>query len=130
LYTILVTILGLHHVQINVPQSRAVEARRFFEELLGFEQMPRPESLSDAGRNGIWYRCGADEFHVFLAPDHDFVEDTTSRHPAFLVDDLASLRTRLDSAAIELEDAIPIDGRERFFCRDPFGHRFEFLALV
>jgi len=124
------TILGLHHVQINVPQSRAAEARRFFEELLGFEQMPRPESLSNAGRNGIWYRCGEDEFHVFLAPDTDFKEDTTSRHPAFLVDDLPSLRERLDSAGVALEDSIPIDGRERFFCRDPFGHRFEFLGFV
>ena len=124
------TILGLHHVQINVPELRAAEARRFFEELLGFDEMPRPESLSHAGRNGIWYRCGEDEFHVFLAPDGDFSEDTTSRHPAFLVDDLSSLRRRLASAGIELEEAIPINGRERFFCRDPFGHRFEFLAFV
>jgi catechol 2,3-dioxygenase-like lactoylglutathione lyase family enzyme len=125
-----VTILGLHHVQINVPQSRAAEAQRFFEYLLGFEQMPRPESLSDAGRKGIWYRCGKNEFHVFLAPDGDFIEDSTSHHPAFLVDNLDALRGRLESASVELEDAIPIDGRDRFFCRDPFGHRFEFLAFV
>jgi catechol 2,3-dioxygenase-like lactoylglutathione lyase family enzyme len=124
------TILGLHHVQINVPQSRAAEARLFFEELLGLEEMPRPESLSNVGRSGIWYRCGDNEFHVFLAPDRDFTEDTTSRHPAFLVDDLQGLRGRLHSAGVELEDAIPINGRERFFCRDPFGHRFEFLACV
>jgi catechol 2,3-dioxygenase-like lactoylglutathione lyase family enzyme len=124
------TILGLHHVQINVPHSRVDEARRFFEELLDFREMSRPESLSNAGRNGIWYRCGEGEFHVFLAPDGDFVEDTTFRHPAFLVDDLGGLRARLASAGVDLEDAIPINGRERFFCRDPFGHRFEFLAFV
>jgi hypothetical protein len=29
-----------------------------------------------------------------------------------------------------LEEAIPIDGRERFFCRDPFGYRFEFLSFT
>jgi hypothetical protein len=40
------------------------------------------------------------------------------------------LRARLQSAGVELEDAIPIDGRERFFCRDPFGHRFEFLSFA
>jgi hypothetical protein len=40
------------------------------------------------------------------------------------------VRGRLESAGVELEDAIPINGRARFFCRDPFGHRFEFLAFV
>ena len=125
----LVTILGLHHVQINVPASRAVEARRFFEELLGLEQMQRPESLSNAGRNGVWYACGDNEFHVFFAPDGEFKEDHSSRHPALLVDDLGDLHERLESAGVELEDAIPINGRARFFCRDPFGHRLEFLSF-
>ena len=123
------TILGLHHVQINVPQSRALEARQFFEELIGFEPMPRPESLTKAGRDGVWYRCGRNEFHVFFAPDDEFMLDTTSRHPGFLVDDLDDVRERLASAGVELQDAIPIAGRERFFCRDPFGHRLEFLAF-
>jgi len=124
------TILGLHHVQINVPQSRAAEARRFFEGLLGFEKMPRPASLTNARRDGMWYRCGDNEFHVFLASDGDFAENHSSHHPAFLVDDLTILRARLESAGVEVEEAVPISGRERFFCRDPFGHRFEFLAFV
>jgi catechol 2,3-dioxygenase-like lactoylglutathione lyase family enzyme len=123
------TILGLHHVQINVPAGRAPEARRFFADLLGFDEMPRPESLSNAGRNGVWYRCGENEFHVYFAPDGEFQEDRSSRHPAFVVADLPLLYERLRSAGVELEDAIPIDGRERFFCRDPFGHRLEFLSV-
>ena len=124
------TILGLHHVQINVPAARASEARHFFEDLLGFEEISRPDSLSNAGRIGVWYRCGDNEFHVFFAPDDEFQEDRSSRHPGFLVADLDGLRARLDSADVELEDAIPINGRERFFCRDPFGHRLEFLSFV
>lgn len=123
-------ILGLHHVQINVPGARATEARRFFEELLGLEEIPRPASLAEAGRSGVWYRCGENEFHVFFAPDGDFQEDRSSRHPAFLVDDLGALRQRLDASGVELEAAIPIVGRERFFCRDPFGHRLEFLSFA
>jgi catechol 2,3-dioxygenase-like lactoylglutathione lyase family enzyme len=122
-------IRGLHHVQINVPAARADEARRFFGDLLGFEEMQRPDSLSDAGRSGVWYRCGENEFHVFFAPDGEFREDRSSRHPGFLVEDLDGLRARLLAAGIELEEAIPIAGRERFFCRDPFGHRLEFLSF-
>ena len=124
------TILGLHHVQINVPAARAPEARHFCEELLGFEEMPRPDSLSKAARNGVWYRCGDNEFHVFFAPDGEFQEDRSSRHPAFLVANLDALRARLSAAGVEMEEAIPIAGRERFFCRDPFGHRFEFLSFA
>ena len=124
------TILGLHHVQINVPQARSGEARRFFQDLLGLKEMPRPESLSSAGRDGVWYRCGENEFHVFFAPDGEFEQDRSSRHPAFMVEDLAGLRQRLESGGFELEEAIPINGRERFFCRDPFGHRLEFLSFA
>ena len=124
------TILGLHHVQINVPAARASEACRFFEDILGFEQMPRPDSLSKAARNGVWYRCGDNEFHVSFAPNGEFQEDRSSRHPGFLVANLDALRARLRSADVELEEAIPIEGRERFFCRDPFGHRLEFLSFV
>src|SRR2546422_5490486 len=122
-------ILALHPGQINVPASRAGEARRFFEELLGLQEMPRPDSLSNAGRDGVWYACGDNELHVFFAPDNEFKEDRSSRHPALLVDNLGELRQRLDSWGVDLEDAIPIDGRARFFCRDPFGHRLEFLSF-
>jgi len=124
------TIVGLHHVQMNVPAGRADEARRFFADLLGLEEMPRPQSLSNAGRSGVWYRCGDNEFHVFFASDAEFKEDRSSRHPAFLVTDLPALQQRLESAGVALEEAIPINGRERFFCRDPFGHRLEFLSFA
>ena len=55
--------------------------------------------------------------------------DDSSRHPGFLVDDLDALRRKLEGAKVELEEAIPINGRERFFCRDPFGNRLEFLSF-
>jgi len=123
-------ILGIHHVQVNVPADRAEDARRFYEGVLGFQEMPRPSSLPAAGRHGVWYRCGQGEFHVFFAPPADFRADGTSRHPALLVDDLKGLRRRLAEAGASLEEAIPIDGRRRFFCRDPFGNRLEFLVIA
>jgi len=124
------TIVGLHHVQINVPASGEGEARRFYESLLGFQPMPRPDSLPAAGRRGVWYRCGDGEFHVFFNPSADFEPAASSRHPAFLVDGLTELQQRLLDGGVELEEAIPINGRERFFCRDPFGNRLEFLSFV
>lgn len=124
------TIIGLHHIQVNVPEASEAEARRFYEQLLGFEPMPRPESLPAAGRRGAWYRCGDGEFHVFFNPDANSDANRSSRHPGLLVEDLNELRRRLQAASIELEEAIPINGRERFFCRDPGGNRLEFLSFV
>ena len=122
-------IRGLHHVQVNVPLARETEARRFYA-LLGFEEVARPDSLGQAGRAGIWYRCGNGEFHVYLNPAADFHASATDQHPALLVQDLAALRSRLADAGVPLQEAIPIEGRERFFARDPGGNRIEFLAIT
>ena len=113
------------------PADREAEARRFYGEIVGMEEMARPQSLSDAGRHGVWFRIGGEqEFHVFFNPKPVFDAAASSQHPALLVDDLAALRDRLDDAGYEIEAAIPIEGRARFFTRDPGGNRIEFLALT
>jgi len=123
-------VVGLHHVQVNVPLMREAEAHRFYGELVGMERMPRPQSLSDAGRRGVWFRAGEQEFHVFSNPAPDFDPSASSQHPALLVDDLEELSVRLADAGYEIEEAIPVAGRARFFVRDPGGNRIEFLSLT
>lgn len=122
-------IRSLHHVQVNVPAAKETEALRFYGELLGLEAMPRPQSLSDAGRSGTWFRCGEQEFHVFFNPKAAFDASASSQHPALITDDLGGLRQRLAEAGCEIEEAIAIQGRARFFTRDPGGNRIELLAL-
>jgi catechol 2,3-dioxygenase-like lactoylglutathione lyase family enzyme len=124
------TVRGLHHVQVNVPLAVEAEAHRFYGEIIGLELMERPQSLSDAGRRGVWFRCGEQEFHVFSNPTADFDPAMSSQHPALLVDDLDTLRERIEAAGYDIEEAIPIAGRARFFTRDPGGNRIEFLSLA
>lgn len=123
-------VVGLHHVQVNVPLEREAEAHRFYERIVGLERMDRPRSLSDAGRRGVWFRVGEQEFHVFSSPKFDFDPGQSSQHPALLVDDLEALRERLIDEGFEIEEAIPIAGRNRFLTRDPGGNRIEFLSLM
>jgi catechol 2,3-dioxygenase-like lactoylglutathione lyase family enzyme len=123
-------VVGLHHVQVNVPLAREAEAHRFYGELVGMERMQRPQSLSDAGRRGVWFRAGDQEFHVFSNPTADFDPTASSQHPALLVDDLNALRERLAGEGYEIEEAIPIAGRARFLTRDPGGNRIEFISLA
>jgi catechol 2,3-dioxygenase-like lactoylglutathione lyase family enzyme len=121
---------GLQHVQVNVPLIAEDEVRRFYLEIVGMEELARPHSLADAGRHGVWYRCGEQEFHVFFNPGATFDAVASSQHPALLVDDLAALQKRLEDAGYEIEAAIPIKGRARFFTRDPGGNRVEFLTFA
>jgi catechol 2,3-dioxygenase-like lactoylglutathione lyase family enzyme len=124
------SVIGLQHVQVNVPLICEEEAQRFYGELVGMEPISRPQSLSDAGRRGVWFRCGEQELHVFSNPTAGFDPSASSQHPALLVDDLEALRGRLTDAGYEVEEAIPIEGRARFFARDPGGNRIEFLSFT
>ncbi len=124
------SIVSLQHVQMIIPAGMADEARRFYGELLDLAEMPRPQSLSDSGRAGAWYRIGDQELHLRFEADADGEPEMSDRHPAFVTNDLDGLRSRLSAAGFELEEAIPIEGRARFFTRDPGGNRIEFLALA
>jgi catechol 2,3-dioxygenase-like lactoylglutathione lyase family enzyme len=119
----LTQILGLHHVQIAAPPGCEDEARRFFGELLGLEELPKPESL--AGRGGVWFRAGAQELHVGVEAGFS---PARKAHPAFAVADVAALRARLEAAGVATEDAPPIPGLARFYVADPWGNRVELTA--
>lgn len=123
-------IVSLQHVQVIIPASLAEEARRFYGELLDLAEMQRPPSLSDAGRVGVWYEIGDQELHLRFEPDPAGEPGLSDAHPALITNDLAGLRSRLSAAGYDLEEALPIAGRARFFARDPGGNRIEFLAFT
>ena len=121
-------ILGLDHVQVAAPPGCEADARRFYGELLGLEELEKPPLL--ASRGGCWFRLGARELHIGVASD--FVP-ATKAHPGILVSSAAALRDlagRLESAGVEVEWADPAEivGRDRVFVHDPWGNRLEFLA--
>jgi catechol 2,3-dioxygenase-like lactoylglutathione lyase family enzyme len=116
-------IRAIHHVQLSIPVGSEDEARRFYCGLLGFIEVPKPDSL--VGRGGFWMQLGALQIHVGT---EDGVDRTrTKSHVAYLVDDLEHWRDRLLSNNIESINGIPIPGYDRFEFRDPFGNRVEFL---
>src|SRR5688500_7904768 len=73
------TIHGIAHIQLAIPRGGEDEARRFYSELLGLRELPKPESLLDRG--GIWFQCGMQEVHCGI----DDPVAPSRRHPAFLV---------------------------------------------
>ena len=101
-------------------------ARRFFGELVGLEEIEKPEALR--GRGGCWFRLGDGELHVGVTAD--FVP-ATKAHPASPLPaaELDALAARLEGAGapiIAWDRTIP--GLSRFYTEDPWGNRLEFLA--
>lgn len=114
--------LGIHHVQLAIPVGGEDDARRFYGEVMGLEEVPRPTAL--AARGGAWFRNGELEVHVGI--DSDFAPATRA-HPGFLVDDLDAMASRFSDAGIQVRPDSALPGYRRFYVDDPFGNRIEFL---
>lgn len=116
---------GLDHVQLAAPPGCEADARRFFGDLVGLEELEKPEPLR--ARGGAWFRVGAQQLHVGVAEPF---APARKAHPALRVrpDALDDLAERLIAAGVEVrwDDALP--GARRFYANDPWGNRLEFVA--
>jgi catechol 2,3-dioxygenase-like lactoylglutathione lyase family enzyme len=113
-------VTGIDHVQVAAPPGCEAEARAFYGELLGLEELPKPEPL--AARGGCWFRAGAQELHVGV---EDTFAPARKAHPGLVVDDLDALAERLRAEGIEVADDDSIPGVRRAHTADPFGNRLE-----
>lgn len=116
-------LLRVHHAQITIPHSEEAEARKFYCDILGLKEIPKPESLK--GRGGFWLELGETQIHIGV--EDDFDRRKTKAHLAYEVDNLEMWRNRLEEQNIKIIEGIPIPDYLRFEFRDPFGNRVEFL---
>lgn len=114
----------IQHVSIPRPFGSADQARAFYSHVLQLEEIPPPVTL--AGLDLVWYRLGETELHLIGEEPRP---DSSGRHFCIAVDDQSALRQRLVAAGYAVEDTIPIPGRPRFFCRDPFGNSIEITTI-
>jgi catechol 2,3-dioxygenase-like lactoylglutathione lyase family enzyme len=140
-------VLGIDHVQVAAPPGCEPEARRFYGELLGLRELPKPEALR--GRGGAWFELASGQLHVGVA--RGFVP-ARKAHPALRLSEagLDLLARRLLAAgehvdwdhelvegagesakADSLEGSLrePL-GVRRFYTQDPWGNRLELLAYA
>lgn len=115
----------LHHVLIAAPPGSEAQARAFFVDVLGMTEVPKPATL--AAKGGIWLDFGGTQLHVGIESPFRPAEKA---HPAFEVDDVEAVRKRLRARGIETWEHERYPGRRRFYARDPFGNRLEFLSTA
>jgi catechol 2,3-dioxygenase-like lactoylglutathione lyase family enzyme len=118
-------VTGIDHVQLAMPQGKEAEARAFYEDVLGIPEMQKPDNL--AARGGCWFVRGALKVH--LGVEQDF-RPARKAHPAFVVEDLASLKARIAAAGFAWKTDEPLEGYDRMYVDDPFGNRIELMELL
>ncbi|MFE6734352.1 VOC family protein [Microbacterium sp. NPDC057650] len=127
--------MKLHHVQVSIPAGGEDEARRFYGDALGLQEVPKPPSL--AGRGGCWFRAFDGE--AVVAEIHLGVDDpfTPARkaHPGLVcgtLDELEAVAARIEQGGYDLSwvERDTFEGYIRFHARDGFGNRLEVMTLA
>ena len=115
-------IVGLDHVQLAMPPGGEAEARRFYGEVLGMAEVPKPSPLAERG--GCWFESPGAIVH--LGVEASFAP-ARKAHPAFRVADLEKCRLALAAAGAPIVPDNSLPGVRRFYTADPFGNRLELI---
>jgi catechol 2,3-dioxygenase-like lactoylglutathione lyase family enzyme len=120
----MIKIKRIDHIQICIPKGKENEAREFYTNIIGFKEIPKPVELIPNG--GLWYQAGNIQFHIGTENEIN----TSKRHPAFEVVDVASARHLLERHKIKIKEEIQILRQIRFSFFEPFGNRIELLQKI
>ncbi len=111
----------LDHIQICIPRGKENEARKFYTEILGLKEVPKPEEL--ILRGGLWYEIAGIQLHIGTEDEIN----KSKRHPAFEIKKSDEVKAYLEANKIRIKEEIQIPGMKRFSFFDPFGNRIELL---
>jgi len=115
--------LAIDHVQLAMPAGGEDTARRFFVDLCGMTEVPKPTEL--AKRGGCWFRSGTVEVH--LGVEQDF-RPARKAHPALVCTNYVALIAKLKAAKVSVKEDFKIPAIRRSHILDPFGNRIELIA--
>ncbi|MFD1414682.1 VOC family protein [Oceanobacillus jeddahense] len=112
----------LDHIQLSAPKGSEKTAREFYKDILGFMEEEKPKTLKPNG--GVWFRKGEIAIHIGI---EEPFEPLKKAHPAFDVSGIDALQIHLEKAGISTKWDNKLPNARRFYVRDPFGNRLEFL---
>ena len=119
------TFTSIDHIQLAAPKGSEDKARTFFKDLLGFDEVEKPEALKKRG--GVWFEFANHQIHIGIEEPFN---PAKKAHPAFEVENIEALKQHLVTNGIDVTEDDRIPGVKRFFISDPFGNRMELLERV
>lgn len=92
-------IQGIDRVQVAAPVGCEEEARDFYGNTIGMEEIPKPEELKKRG--GCWFKCGNQEIHIGV--ERNFIP-AKKAHPAFYVNEINEFKQTLIEQGVKVID--------------------------
>jgi catechol 2,3-dioxygenase-like lactoylglutathione lyase family enzyme len=114
---------GVELVQVPIPHRHEQQARDFYGAILGLRELARSTDLADG--QGVRYAL-PDGRELFCSAVDDFRPNRRSI-PTVAVPDLEALADALGRVGHRAEWDFAT-ARPRFYCADPFGNRWGFIA--
>lgn len=105
-----------------MPKGQEELGRRFYGQLLGLEEIPKPVEL--AGRGGLWFECGDLQLHLGV---EDPFTPARKAHPGLRLAGYEAFIERLTQAGVNVRPDATVPGMQRSFVDDPFGNRLELV---
>ncbi|MCK2021294.1 MULTISPECIES: VOC family protein [Peribacillus] len=116
---------AIDHIQLAAPKDSEDTARKFFKNILGFDEVEKPEELKKRG--GVWFEFGNYQIHIGI--EEPFYP-AKKAHPAFEIENIEELKKHLVTNGIDVIEDDKLPGAKRFYISDPFGNRMELLEWI
>lgn len=113
--------VAVDHVQLAMPRGREDDARKFYRDVLGMVELPKPPEL--AKRGGCWFASGNVQLH--LGVEDDF-QPARKAHPGLRCASFEDLLNQLRVAGVDITEDSATE-QHRAFVHDPFGNRIELI---
>ena len=116
----------------GVPVMDVDKAKAFYGDLLGFQEIPRPEIK---GIPGIWYECNGTQVHIIGQRNEMAAQGLPGigTHIAVQVEDFEEAKRVLTEKGIEFKEFMPpphIGNAPVLFVKDPDGNVVELRTEV
>ncbi len=116
---------AIDHIQLAAPKDSEDTARKFFKDILGFDEIEKPEELKKRG--GVWFAFG--NYQIHLGIEEPFLP-AKKAHPAFEVENIEELKKHLITNGVDVIEDDKLPEAKRCYISDPFGNRIELLEWV
>ncbi|MEY9841831.1 VOC family protein [Streptacidiphilus sp. EB103A] len=120
-------IIAIDHVQLAAPPGSEDALRRYYADILGLEEIPKPPVL--AARGGCWLRTPGGGVQLHLGVETPFVP-ARKAHPALRVQGIHAYAEHIAAHGAPVTWDTDLPGHHRFYSSDPVGNRIEFLEPV
>ncbi|WP_397537801.1 VOC family protein [Rummeliibacillus pycnus] len=116
---------SIDHIQLAAPKGSEEIARKFYKDILGFEEVEKPETLKKNG--GVWFASGNIQVHIGI---EEPFSPSKKAHPAFEIDNIEELKIYFSKNQVEYVEDELLPGANRIYIFDPFGNRIELLEWI